>query len=527
MDDLTPLKTHQPCPDCGSSDALTLNTNGTTKCYSCGDFTSTNDPVVGEVEDNFVKGKIMPLPKRGIHEETCKKYNYRIGEVNGQTVHIANYCDLNKKVVAQKYRYADKTFKCNGSPTHFFGQHLFPNGGKRLVITEGEIDCLTVSQVQNNTWEVVSLSSGVQSAKSLFKRQLEWLNKFEEIVLMFDSDEVGKQGMEDVAHIIPAGKCKIANLPMKDANELLLAEQPKEILKAIWNAKVWGLDAIVGGDELYERLTSPKNFESIPYPFEGLNKVTRGIRTGEIITFCAGSGIGKSQICKEVAYNILTTTDKKIGYIALEESVERTGNGIIGLHLNKLLHLDNFDDNEEYRAAYEATVGNGRFFLYDHWGSIEGDKLVGHIRYMAKSLDVEYIVLDHISIVISGSSEGDERRMIDNLMTKLRALVEECKIGVILVSHLKRPEGRGHEDGATTSVAQLRGSAGIAQLSDMVIGLERNQQDVESKHLTSVRVLKNRFSGDTGVACNLRWQVETGRLTEEKFIEGETGENYF
>jgi twinkle protein len=216
-----------------------------------------------------------------------------------------------------------------------------------------------------------------------------------------------------------------------------------------------------------------------------------------------------------------------MGYIALEESVERTGNGIIGLHLNKLLHLDNFDANDEYKEAYEATVGNGRFFLYDHWGSLEGDKLVGHIRYMAKSLDVEYIVLDHISIVISGSSEGDERRMIDNLMTKLRALVEECKIGVILVSHLKRPEGRGHEDGATTSVAQLRGSAGIAQLSDMVIGLERNQQDEENRNITSVRVLKNRFSGDTGVACNLRWQSETGRLTEEKLIEGDTGEPYF
>ena len=265
MAELTPLKTHQPCPECGSSDALTINTNGTTKCYSCSTFTSSTNDNVEVIDKKFVTGTVLPLPKRGIHEETCKKYNYRIGQVNGETVHIANFYDLNKKIVAQKYRHADKTFKCNGSPTHFFGQHLFPNGGKRLVITEGEIDCLTVSQVQNNTWEVVSLSSGVQSAKSLFKRHLEWLTKFEEIVLMFDSDDVGKRAMEDVAHIIPAGKCKIANLPMKDANELLLAEQPKEILKAIWNAKVWGLDAIVRGSELYERLTSPKNFESIPY----------------------------------------------------------------------------------------------------------------------------------------------------------------------------------------------------------------------------------------------------------------------
>jgi twinkle protein len=129
-------------------------------------------------------------------------------------------------------------------------------------------------------------------------------------------------------------------------------------------------------------------------------------------------------------------------------------------------------------------------------------------------MDVEYVVLDHLSIVVSGLGDGDERRMIDNTMTKLRSLVEETKIGMILISHLKRPEGKGHEDGATTSLAQLRGSASIAQLSDMVIGLERNQQDPENANQTVVRVLKNRFSGETGVATALRYDTETGALNE-------------
>jgi twinkle protein len=134
-------------------------------------------------------------------------------------------------------------------------------------------------------------------------------------------------------------------------------------------------------------------------------------------------------------------------------------------------------------------------------------------------------VLDHLSIVVSGMGDGDERRMIDNTMTKLRALVEETKLGLILVSHLKRPEGKGHEEGANTSLAQLRGSAGIAQLSDMVIGLERNQQDFENKHRTCLRVLKNRFSGDTGIACNLIYNSHTGLMSEETYVPD--GENPF
>jgi twinkle protein len=132
---------------------------------------------------------------------------------------------------------------------------------------------------------------------------------------------------------------------------------------------------------------------------------------------------------------------------------------------------------------------------------------------------VDYLVLDHLSIVVSGQGDGDERRMIDNTMTKLRALVEETKLGLILVSHLKRPEGKGHEEGAATSLAQLRGSAAIAQLSDMVIGLERNQQELEDRNKTVVRVLKNRFSGETGIACALNYNPNTGAMSEEHYSE--------
>lgn len=84
-------------------------------------------------------------------------------------------------------------------------------------------------------------------------------------------------------------------------------------------------------------------------------------------------------------------------------------------------------------------------------------------------------------------------------MTKLRALVEESKFSLILVSHLKRPEGnRGFEDGLAPNLSSLRGSAALSQLSDMVIGLSRNLQG-EEKHTTTVTVLKNRFSGKPGL----------------------------
>jgi twinkle protein len=99
---------------------------------------------------------------------------------------------------------------------------------------------------------------------------------------------------------------------------------------------------------------------------------------------------------------------------------------------------------------------------------------------------------------------------------------------MVLVSHLKRPEGRGHEEGAQTSLAHLRGSAAIAQLSDLVIGLERNQQDKETRDITNVRVLKNRFTGETGLAAALRYDRTSGRLSEVAIPEaGDEGETDF
>lgn len=517
------INTHQPCDECGSSDGRAVNEDGSSKCFVCGEFFATEHNTT-QMQDTtkpenttprFVQGDFMPIPSRGIHKDVCQRYDYRIGEHGGKACHIATYRNLERSVVSQKIRYEGKDFTSIGSPQYFWGQHLWPNGGKRLTITEGEIDCLTVAQViGEGKWPVVSLPSGAQGAKKVFQKQMKWLEKFDEVVLMFDSDEAGTKAAEACSHVLPAGSCKIAKLTAKDPNELLVDGKGREIVDAYWQAKVWRPDSIMDGAELFDRITTSKANDSVPYPWQGLNDKTHGVRKGEIVTVAAGSGIGKSAVTKELAHHLLTHTDKKIGYIALEESIERTANSIIGLELNKLLHLEPIVVDDDYRVAFDKTVGSGRIYFYDHWGSLETENLLNHIRYMAKALGVEYICLDHLSIVVSGLDSGDERRIIDNTMTKLRALAEECNIGLILVSHLKRPEGRGHENGAETTLAQLRGSAAIAQLSDICIGLERDQQDAETRNTTNVRVLKNRFSGDTGLATALNFSHITGRLTE-------------
>jgi len=410
----------------------------------------------------------------------------------------------------------DKSFQIlgNSKKMGLYGEHLWRGGGKMVTVTEGEIDALSVSQQTGNKWAVVSVPNGAQGAHKAVARSLEWLETFESVVFMFDNDQAGREAAEKCSLMLSVGKAKIATLPLKDANEMLVAGRGSEIVSAQWGAKPFRPDGVVLGEDLWEQVSEVDDSESFPYPWAGLNDKTYGIRKGELVTLTSGTGIGKSSICREVAHHLIIN-DKKVGYIALEESVARTAKGIMGISLNLPIHIHGTNVGmERLHEAFQATMGTGNCVLYDHFGSMDSDHLLGKIRYMVKALDVEYVFLDHISIMVSGYEDGDERRRIDNIMTKLRSLVEELGIALILVSHLKRPEGKAHEEGAKTSLAQLRGSASLGQLSDLVIGFERDQQSEDEADVTTVRVLKNRYSGETGINCTLKYNKETGRLKE-------------
>lgn len=514
---------HSPCENCGSRDNLGVYEDHT-YCFGCHEYKKTNGdlPQKPKVISNMIEGIYEALPSRKIDSDTCQKFNYQTGSYKGKPCHIANFFDRNYNKVAQKLRFPDKSFLWLGDTDKvtLFGQNLWRDSGKTVIITEGEIDCLSVSKVQNNRYPVVSVPSGASSAKKYIKQELEWLSKFENIVLMFDNDEAGTSASIECANILPVKKVKIARLPAKDPNELLQKGQATKLYDSIWEAKAYTPQGIIEGNQTKDLLLKDDFVETIPYQWNGLNKKLGGIRQGELVLLTAGSGTGKSAVCREIAYS-LVNQKIKVGYIALEESVKRSIRGIVGLGLNKLIHKPEVrKEISEDDLVKEWNKIKDYICFYDHFGSADTDDLMNRIRYMVQALDCKIIFLDHISIVVSGISDGDERRTIDNLMTMLRKLVEEVKCCMFVVSHLKRPEGKlGHEEGVQTSLSHLRGSHSLAQLSDGVIGFERNQQNEMSNNIMTARVLKNRYSGDTGIACTLNYNKDTGRLSEGDFDE--------
>ncbi len=507
---------HEPCNNCGSSDANSLYSNGSRFCYSCRTYTPaeginlySQSPMSKYVE---LRGEAQALRRRGISEKTCKFFRiYR----DGDTLRFPYFTESGV-LAGVKIKTKKKIFTYEGVSTDtLFGQHLFPSTGKRIVVTEGELDSASCYEAMPG-WPMVSLPHGAASAKKDIQKQVPLFQGYEEIVLFFDADTPGRKAAEEAASVLPPGKVKIACLQAyNDPSEALQADDAEAIRKAIWQAKPFRPDGIIDGKTLLKLVTTPQKPFDHEYPFRGLNEKLHGIRFGELVTFSAGSGAGKTSIIRHIATDLLNKGEH-VGMLELEASNRRTALGLMSTAVGKNLNLGEHSE-EELKSAFESTIANWHLYLFDGFGSFEPDLVYNRIEYMATGLECRIIFLDHLSILLSGL-DGDERRMIDTTMTRLRSLVERTGITLFLVSHLRRTSNdkHSHEEGGRVSLSSLRGSHSIAQISDTVVALERDQQTDGVGSSTTVRVLKNRYSGEVGPACELDYDLSTCRFIEHE-----------
>ena len=188
------IRTHIPCPLCGSHDAGAMYSDGHFYCFSCQGYIGNSEGANKSMPKELLAPdelEFKPLQARKITLETCQKYGYAIAHDGYSTWQVAPYYNHEGELVGQHLRGKDKVFKWCGKPNNLqlFGQHLFKGSSKQVVVTEGEIDCLSVSQAQGNRWPVVSLPNGASCAAKAFKDNLEWLESFEKVIICFDMDE--------------------------------------------------------------------------------------------------------------------------------------------------------------------------------------------------------------------------------------------------------------------------------------------------------------------------------------------------
>jgi len=508
----------EACEKCGSSDAKEVYEDGHSHCFSCGDHISAEGESVKS--ELYVEDKVFKrLKTRNIDQATCEKYGYFTKDGK----QWAPYYNQGGKLIGYKQRTKDKEFYWKGSSkgTMLFGQQLWKKGsGKKVTVTEGELDALAISQAFDLKWPVVSVPNGAQGAIKAIKENFEWLNSFEEIVFAFDNDKAGQEAVKECAEIFPFGKVKVVSYPdgCKDACDLLKFNHAL-VQRLVWDAYQYSPDDILCGEDLRAEIHK-EPVVGLPFNcFPELSEKLKGLRKHEFYLFSAGSGLGKTTAAHEIGYDLLMNSNQKIGIVALEDTKRDTAERYLSMHLDKPLRHDREGvTSEDLDRAYDETIALGNWFLYDHFGSLDCDRLISKLEYFASALQVDWIILDHISIVVSGNDTADERKDIDKLMTGMNSLIKKFPVGIIAIVHLKRPaQGKSYNEGRQVSLSDLRGSAGLEQMSTAVIGFEGDQQDEEIKNLRQVRILKNRDVGWVGkVPGCLEYIPETGRLIQSE-----------
>ena len=532
-------KLHQPCPLCNSSDAVGINADDSAKCFSCGEFMPSYTKACGGQDmqstttqtkqpDMVDEGKFSALTDRKISVQTAQKYGVKcVHDLQGNVVkHFYPYYNGHELAATKIRNCKDKDFYVSGSynDTGLFGQQLFKSG-KYVTITEGECDAMAAYELLGSKWAVVSIKRGANGAVRDIKESLEFFDDFENVIIAFDKDKAGQEASIKVARLFKPGKARIVTLPngWKDPNDMLRNNKHKEFVEAWWASKVYTPSGVINVSEQREKFHNRERKESVPYPYEGLNKKLYGLRQGELVTLTGGTGLGKSSVTRELEHHLIKNTKDNVGIIALEEDWRRTIDGILSIEANARLYVDQIRDRfskEELDKFFDILYdgeNKNRVWVHSHFGTNDIDDIFTKLRFMIIGCDCKWVVVDHLHMLVSAVHEGDERRAIDSIMTRLRSLVEETGAGIILVSHLRRVDGnKGHENGIEVSLSHLRGSNSIGQLSDCVIALERNQQsdDPDEARTTRMRILKSRYTGDVGMACRVIYDSETGRLSE-------------
>jgi len=521
---------NQPCEKCESSDAKQIYDDGSAFCFSCkSNFFAPKEGYMEQPEikkdwSNRLQEVQNDYPSRGFKErniylQVAEHYGVKVSydlDGNIDAHYYPFYAD--DKLCGYKVRRLPKDFSSIGTVRGgLFGQQLY-SGGPRLVITEGELDAMSVQSAwfkkYKTFYPVVSLRSA-SSVKDLIKER-DWIRNFNEVILWLDNDDAGREATKEAARIIGYDKIKIAKSNEKDASDLWIKD-PDKVLKTIYDSVEYTPAGILTKDQLWHQLEKYNEIESVPYPdyMEGLNDKLKGMRFGEITLWTSGTGSGKSTLLREIAIDLLEKTNDKIGIISLEESPAETARKMAGMAINRNPANEEIPI-DDLKEGFDRVFDSDRVLVLDHQGSISDGSIMDFLEYMCLS-GCKYLFVDHITILASEGAEGlTGNEAIDKIMNDLLRLVKKHEVWIGLISHLRKTDnkGRSFEEGKLPSMDDIRGSGSIKQISMDIIAFARNvgSDNPEERNTIKTKVLKCRYTGLTGPSGSLYYDFDTGRL---------------
>lgn len=538
---------------CGSRDGLQVFQDGKGKysgfCFSCNTYVANpyEDqpegyvPTVSVKTDEQIQEEIqellsfpsLALPSRKLKAEYLEYYGVKVGvsQVDGstpETVYFPYYDDRGKqlgfkvRLIDPKKMWAVGTTR-DAAP--FGWSQALEVGGKKLFVTEGEFDAIALMQILREKVKhnpkfshyipaIISVPAGASSAAKMFaKYGPEIRKRWQEVVLVFDQDDAGKQAVEQVLKVFPT--IQVVELPVKDVNQGLIEGKSVAVQTAVsFQASKPKNTRIINGQSLHETAKLPAEW-GFPWPWSKLNEITRGIRFGETIYLGAGQKQGKSEVVNQLVAHFIENFGWKCFVVKPEEANNKTYKLVAGKLAGKKFHDPKVEFDEQAFDEAGTKIADKLLLLnlYQHvgWETLKQD-----IRSAAAE-GAKAVFIDPITNLTNGIPAGEANTILQEIAQELSALALDLNIVIFIFCHLNNPQsGDPHERGGKVLSSQFAGSRAMARSCNLMLGLEGNRDPDLPEDQRNVRhlvVLENREHGEVG-SIPLWWNPETTLFAE-------------
>ena len=360
-----------------------------------------------------------------------------------------------------------RMFSSKDSQPCLFGWQAIPPTAREVVITEGEIDSISVASFDTGHFGL-SLPNGAGDL-SWIEHDHERLARMDMIYLMLDSDPVGQQHVSTIVERLGPHRCKVIDIPSphKDANDLLVAGLMPDSFKGILSkARTLDPEGIIMVDSLRSQIKDiiKEGFDSasaIEMPWDKLHGKLR-LRPCEVSLLAGINGHGKSELATQIALAAMNQ-GYKVGLASLEWAKS--------LCMFRMMRQAGAMDVETMTEDYQDAIidyYNERLVLFGVTGTEKFDHIMGQLEYLRKRYGIDLFVIDNLAKLGIGEDDyNGQKEVVD----KLSDFVNEHKCHVLLVAHGRKSQDESHIIGKM----DVKGTGAIVDMVKTGFSIWRNK----------------------------------------------------
>lgn len=262
----------------------------------------------------------------------------------------------------------------------------------------------------------------------------------------------------------------------------------------------------------------PKNIIFTDFP--SLDRMTRGLKPGEMVLIAARPSVGKTAFALNIAANACLNHNKTVAIFSLEMPgellVKRMLSYVSKVSLTKM----------DMRGGLSSSVDNGKLYdafrrlsetqLYIDDYSLNGPSdVLSKCRRLKRERGLDLVIIDYLQLMTNAGAAGrdnNRQQEVSDMSRKMKIYAKELDVPIILLSQMSRDVEK--RDQHTPMLSDLRESGAIEQDADMVMFLNKENKfnPAVPENLVKLLIRKNR-NGPVGDVL-LEWDGDTTSFRE-------------